>query len=91
MYILYAARAGRIVGISEVASIIINHIQRAASAALVAFKDNVVADRGKRFAVEAASRTSRTVDKTDVVSYFHNAVRGPDGSAGAVTLRFPYS
>ena len=88
VYILYAARAGRIVGISEVVFIIVNHIQRAASAALVAFKDNVVADRGKRFAVKTASRTSRTVDKTDVVSYFHNAVSSPDGSAGAVTYAF---
>ena len=91
VHILHAARAGRIIGIGKVASIIVNHIQRAASAALVAFEDNVVADRRKRFAVEAASRTSRTVDETDVVSDLHNAVGGPDGTAGAVTyaLRIP--
>ena len=91
VHILHAARAGRIIGIGKVASIIVNHIQRAASAALVAYEDNVVADRRKRFAVEAASRTSRTVDETDVVSDLHNAVGGPDGTAGAVTyaLRIP--
>ena len=91
VHILHAARAGRIIGIGKVASIIVNHIQRAASAALVAFEDNVVADRRKRFAVEAASRTSRTVDETDVVSDLHNAVGGPDGTSGTVTyaLRIP--
>ena len=88
VHILHTARAGRIVGIREVVAIIVDHTQRAASAALVAFKNNVIPDRRKRFAVEAASRTSRTVDEADVVSYFHNAVRGPDGSAGTVTYAF---
>ena len=88
VHILHAACAGRIVGIREVPAIIVNHIQRAASAPLVALKDNIVTDRGKRLAVKAAAGASRTVDEADVVSYFHNAVRGSDGTAGTVACTF---